>query len=145
VTYTGTAKTVWFRVRLSPPRSAPVPLSALSLDPVIEPSYRVSFAQGRELGKLDFDGLVRHTVEAARDAVGADAAYALVADEEGELRVRGAVGVAVPGALTAPPSAMLLSGGGCPNLSGSAGAGWRSSPRRASCCPARSRNARRSR
>jgi len=112
VTYTGTAKTVWFRVRLSPPRSAPVPLSALSLDAVIEPSFRASFAQGRELGKLDFDGLVRHTVEAARDAVGADAAYALVADEEGELRVRGAVGVAVPGALTAPPSAMLLSGGG---------------------------------
>ena len=112
VTYTGAAKTVWFRVRLSPPRSAPAPLPALSLDPDIEPSFSLSFAQGRELGKLDFDGLVRHTVEAARDAVGADAAYALVADEEGELRVRGAVGVAVPGALAAPPSAMLLSGGG---------------------------------
>jgi serine phosphatase RsbU (regulator of sigma subunit)/anti-sigma regulatory factor (Ser/Thr protein kinase) len=112
VTYTGAAKTVWFRLRLSPPRPAPAPLPALSLDPVIEPDFLLSFAEGRELGKLDFGGLVRHTVEAARDAVGADAAYALVADEEGELRVRGAVGVAVPGALTAPPSAMLLSGGG---------------------------------
>ena len=109
VTYTGAAKTVWFRVRLSPPRPAPV---ALSYDPVFEPSFWRTVEQGRELSKLDFDGLVRHTVEAARDAVGADAAYALVADEEGELRVRGAVGVAVPGALTAPPSAMLLSGGG---------------------------------
>jgi serine phosphatase RsbU (regulator of sigma subunit)/anti-sigma regulatory factor (Ser/Thr protein kinase) len=112
VTYTAAAKTVWFRVRLSPPRSAPAPVPALSVDPAIEPSLWLSFEQGRELGKLDFDGLVRHTVEAARDAVGADAAYALIADEEGELRVRGAVGVAVPGALTAPPSAMLLSGGG---------------------------------
>jgi serine phosphatase RsbU (regulator of sigma subunit)/anti-sigma regulatory factor (Ser/Thr protein kinase) len=111
VTYTGAAKTVWFRVRLSPPQSAPVPPSVLSLEPVIKPSFWVSFEQGRELGKLDFGGLVRHTVEAARDAVGADAAYALVADEEGELRVRGAVGLAVPGALTAPRSAMLLSGG----------------------------------
>ena len=67
---------------------------------------------GPQLGQLHFDELVRHTVEAARDAVGADAAYALVADEEGELRVRGAVGVAVPDALTMPPGTMLLSGGG---------------------------------
>ena len=110
VTYTGAAKTVWFRVRLSPPRPSPVP--ALSFDPIFEPSFWRSVERGREIAKLDFDGLIRHTVEAARDAVGADAAYALVADEEGELRVRGAVGVAVPGALTAPPSAMLLSGGG---------------------------------
>ena len=61
MTYTGAAKTVWFRVRLSPPRSAPVPQSALSLDPVIAPNFWVSFEQGRELSKLDFDGLVRHT------------------------------------------------------------------------------------
>lgn len=109
VTYTGAAKTVWFRVRLSPAAS---PAPALNSDPMAEPSFLRSVEEGRELGKLDFDELVRHTVEAARDATGADAAYALVADEEGELRVRGAVGVAVPGALTAPPSAMLLSGSG---------------------------------
>ena len=111
VTYTGAAKTVWFRLRLSPS-----PSFDLGVDPVLEPGFEPSFWRsleaGRELGKLDFDELVRHTVEAARDAVGADAAYALVADEEGELRVRGAVGVAVPDALTAPPATMLLSGGG---------------------------------
>ena len=110
VTYTGAAKTVWFRLRLSL-----APSLGLGVDPVLEPGSEPSFWRsleaGRELGKLDFDELVRHTVEAARDAVGADAAYALVADEEGELRVRGAVGVAVPDALTAPPPAMLLSGG----------------------------------
>jgi serine phosphatase RsbU (regulator of sigma subunit)/anti-sigma regulatory factor (Ser/Thr protein kinase) len=109
VTYTGTAKTVWFRLRLSPP--SPSPSLGLAREPVAEPGFSRAPGEGRELGKLDFDELVRHTVEAARDAVGADAAYALVADEEGELRVRGAVGVAVPDALTAPPPTILLSGG----------------------------------
>jgi serine phosphatase RsbU (regulator of sigma subunit)/anti-sigma regulatory factor (Ser/Thr protein kinase) len=113
VTYTGAAKTVWFRLRLSPPSSS---LPGVASEPIAEPSFEPSFwrslEEGRELAKLDFDELVRHTVEAARDAVGADSAYALVADEEGELRVRGAVGVAVPDALTAPPPTILLSGGG---------------------------------
>jgi len=117
VTYTGAAKTVWFRLRLSPPSPslpdvAHEPIAGPSFELALEPSFWQSLEAGRELGKLDFDELVRHTVEAARDAVGADAAYALVADEEGELRVRGAVGVAVPDALTAPPAAILLSGGG---------------------------------
>lgn len=132
VTYTASAKTVWFRLR-SDGTSAdgaaiddaddaqPMPVeprmptggadaAALTLSPLAEP--RSDGAGSPQLGKLHFDELVRHTVEAARDAVGADAAYALVADEEGELRVRGAVGVAVPDALTAPPATMLLSGGG---------------------------------
>jgi serine phosphatase RsbU (regulator of sigma subunit)/anti-sigma regulatory factor (Ser/Thr protein kinase) len=104
VTYTGSAKTVWFRLGLpspaEPAAEAPVP----GTDGPREPQ--------REIGNLHFDELVRHTVEAARDAVGADAAYALVADEDGELRVRGAVGVAVPDSLTMPPGTMLLSGGG---------------------------------
>jgi serine phosphatase RsbU (regulator of sigma subunit)/anti-sigma regulatory factor (Ser/Thr protein kinase) len=74
----------------------------------------------RDLGNLDFDELVRGTVEAARDAVAADAAYALIADEEGELRVRGVVGVAVPEALTVPPGRVVLTGDGS---GGSAGSG----------------------
>jgi serine phosphatase RsbU (regulator of sigma subunit)/anti-sigma regulatory factor (Ser/Thr protein kinase) len=116
VTYTGAAKTVWFRLPLAPSAEAshelgPGQILEAGPEPGFEPSFWRSLEAGRELGKLDFDELVRHTVEAARDAVGADAAYALVADEEGELRVRGAVGVAVPDALTALPGTMLLSGG----------------------------------
>ena len=112
VTYTGTAKTVWFRLRLAPsPEASPGLDPGQALEPGVEPDFWRSLDAGRELGRLDFDELVRHTVEAARDAVSADAAYALVADEEGELRVRGTVGVAVPEALTAPPGAILLSGG----------------------------------
>src|SRR6202035_2093845 len=68
-------------------------------------------AARRDLGKLDFDELVRRTVASARDAVSADAAYALIADEEGELRVRGVVGIAVPEALTVPPGRVVLSSG----------------------------------
>src|SRR5579875_999486 len=48
-----------------------------------------------DLGTLGYDALLRHTVEAAMDATGADAAYALVADEDGELRVRAAAGIGV--------------------------------------------------
>jgi serine phosphatase RsbU (regulator of sigma subunit)/anti-sigma regulatory factor (Ser/Thr protein kinase) len=134
VTYTGSAKTVWFRIAL--PSTAPDPGSVkpdAALPGAAAPEQPfpdsadsdgksgLASASGRDvplempgpqIGKLRFEELVRHTVEAARDAVGADAAYALVADEEGELRVRGAVGVAVPDALTMPPATMVLSGGG---------------------------------
>jgi serine phosphatase RsbU (regulator of sigma subunit) len=94
---------VWFRLRLPSAVEPAAEVPAPGADDPCEPQ--------REIGNLDFDELVRHTVEAARDAVGADAAYALVADEDGELRVRGAVGVAVPDALTMPPGTMLISGG----------------------------------
>lgn len=107
VTYTAAAKAVWFRLRL--PESGD---AGGDDKPALSPEEQPHAESGRELGRLHFDELVRHTVEVARDAVGADAAYALVADEEGELRVRGAVGIAVPDALTAPPGTMLLSGGG---------------------------------
>jgi serine phosphatase RsbU (regulator of sigma subunit)/anti-sigma regulatory factor (Ser/Thr protein kinase) len=119
VTYTGSAKTVWFRLHLpsaaEPAAGAPVPGAPVPGAPV--PGADGPEADGprepqREIGNLHFDELVRHTVEAARDAVGADAAYVLVADEDGELRVRGAVGVVVPDALTLPPGTMMLSGGG---------------------------------
>ena len=55
-----------------------------------------------DLGTLSYDELLRHTVETARDMVTADAAYALVADEDGELRVRAAAGVGVSESLFAP-------------------------------------------
>jgi serine phosphatase RsbU (regulator of sigma subunit)/anti-sigma regulatory factor (Ser/Thr protein kinase) len=121
VTYTGSAKTVWFRLRLpsvtaDPPGDVPAPGADAPRSDALRsdaPRSDAVLPDGtREIGNLHFEELVRHTVEAARDAVGADAAYALVADEDGELRVRGAVGVAVPAALTMPPGTMLLSGGG---------------------------------
>jgi serine phosphatase RsbU (regulator of sigma subunit)/anti-sigma regulatory factor (Ser/Thr protein kinase) len=55
-----------------------------------------------DLGTLSYDELLRHTVETARDVITADAAYALVADEDGELRVRAAAGVGVSESLFAP-------------------------------------------
>ncbi|HEY2579560.1 MAG TPA: SpoIIE family protein phosphatase [Streptosporangiaceae bacterium] len=54
-----------------------------------------------DIGKLGYDELLRHTVETARDAVEADAAYALVADEDGELRMRAAAGLGPPAVLDA--------------------------------------------
>jgi serine phosphatase RsbU (regulator of sigma subunit)/anti-sigma regulatory factor (Ser/Thr protein kinase) len=125
VTYTSAAKTVWFRIALSEVAAdksdgAAEVTGVFGVDGVdgvagvADQGIRIDARDrpGQHLGMLRFEELVRHTVEAARDAVGADAAYALVADEEGELRVRGAVGVAVPDALTMPPGTMLLSGGG---------------------------------
>jgi serine phosphatase RsbU (regulator of sigma subunit)/anti-sigma regulatory factor (Ser/Thr protein kinase) len=55
-----------------------------------------------DIGTLGYDELLRHTVETARDVITADAAYALVADEDGELRVRAAAGVGVSESLFAP-------------------------------------------
>jgi serine phosphatase RsbU (regulator of sigma subunit)/anti-sigma regulatory factor (Ser/Thr protein kinase) len=100
VTYTATEKTVWFRL---PTDSGPVSLEP----PVTAPDPELA----RELGRMEFPELVRHTLEGARDSVGADAAYALLADEEGELRVRGAAGIAVPAALLSSPASVVLSDG----------------------------------
>ena len=49
-----------------------------------------------DVGRLGYDELLRHTVETARDAVAADAAYAMVADEDGELRMRAGAGIGPP-------------------------------------------------
>jgi serine phosphatase RsbU (regulator of sigma subunit) len=125
VTYQSGDKTVWFLLPVpgQPPASqdaagwsgdsiivADRPDGAPD-DVMLEVGLSGGDAARRDLGKLDFDELVRRTVETARDAVSADAAYALIADEEGELRVRGVVGVAVPEALTVPPGRVVLSGG----------------------------------
>jgi serine phosphatase RsbU (regulator of sigma subunit)/anti-sigma regulatory factor (Ser/Thr protein kinase) len=55
----------------------------------------VATALRGDIGALSYDELLRHTVETARDTVAADASYALVADEDGELRVRAAAGLGV--------------------------------------------------
>jgi serine phosphatase RsbU (regulator of sigma subunit) len=58
-------------------------------------------ARRLDLGRLGYDELLRHTVETARDAVDAEASYALVADEDGELRMRAAAGLGPPAVLDA--------------------------------------------
>jgi serine phosphatase RsbU (regulator of sigma subunit)/anti-sigma regulatory factor (Ser/Thr protein kinase) len=118
VTYQAGDKTVWFLL--------PVPGRLLRFDQVVgvpddvllDVNLSGGDAMRRDLGKLDFDELVRRTVEAARDTVSADAAYALIADEEGELRVRGVVGIAAPQALTVPPGRVVLSSGAADGASG---------------------------
>lgn len=65
-----------------------------------------------DIGRLSYDELLRHTVETARDVVGADAAYALVADEDGELRIRAGAGIGAPELLDglAGPAARVAHG-----------------------------------
>jgi serine phosphatase RsbU (regulator of sigma subunit) len=118
ITYTAAAKTVWFILPTAPTGGASDLASGNRLQTAQGELVARELAVAREelpkrdLGKLGFEELVRRTVESARDAVGADAAYALIADEEGELRVRGVVGIAVPEALTIPPGKIVLSGNG---------------------------------
>jgi serine phosphatase RsbU (regulator of sigma subunit)/anti-sigma regulatory factor (Ser/Thr protein kinase) len=122
VTYTAAAKTVWFILPAPAAGNAPDAAPGMVSPDVSSPDRpQVGVSQRglspldmppREFATLDFDDLVRRTVEFARDAVRADAAYALIADEEGELRVRGVVGIAAPEALTVPPGKVVLSGDG---------------------------------
>jgi serine phosphatase RsbU (regulator of sigma subunit)/anti-sigma regulatory factor (Ser/Thr protein kinase) len=135
VTYSRSSKAVWFRIAFddSPAAGSPVsdfPASAALTGPqlavpgpgtsgavidgvtaVSEPVLDGVVLDGEpaghrlDLGKLGYDELLRHTVETARDAADADAAYALVADEDGELRMRAAAGLgpsAVLDALAGP-------------------------------------------
>ena len=100
VTYAASAKAVWFR--LGPdagPDAGPDPGADTGSDAAEAdaPSVRAS-ARRRitDLLQLGYDELLGHAVELARDAVAADAAYALIADEDGELRMRAAVGGGIP-------------------------------------------------
>ena len=100
VTYAASAKAVWFR--LGPdagPDAGPDPGADTGSDAAEAdaPSVRAS-ARRRitDLLQLGYDELLGHAVELARDAAAADAAYALIADEDGELRMRAAVGGGIP-------------------------------------------------
>ncbi len=89
--------------------SSPADLLALAEEPAAGPDDLlydgvVTFdsepaAHRLDLGRLGYDELLRHTVEMARDAVDADASYALVADEDGELRMRAVAGLGPPAVL----------------------------------------------
>jgi serine phosphatase RsbU (regulator of sigma subunit)/anti-sigma regulatory factor (Ser/Thr protein kinase) len=60
--------------------------------PAREPAAVLPVWARRNLGRLGYEELLSHTVEAARAVMTADAAYLLAADEDGELKVRAAAG-----------------------------------------------------
>ncbi len=110
VSYARTAKAVWFRMAVtdrSVARKDPGPGSAGETLSHMAPQAGLLIADGirpvpaeedplAAIGRLSYDELLRHTVETARDMAGADAAYALVADEDGELRIRAGAGLGSP-------------------------------------------------
>jgi anti-sigma regulatory factor (Ser/Thr protein kinase)/GAF domain-containing protein len=65
---------------------------------------------GRDLGRLGYEELLSHTVEAARTMMAADAAYLLAAAENGELRVRAAAGAGPGFAQLAAATATVAAG-----------------------------------
>ena len=96
VTYASAAKVIWFRLGPDAP-AASGPAIAESLAAADQPGGRPAdpaAEQGgiRDLLQLGYDELLGHAVTLAREAVAADAVYALMADEDGELRMRAAAG-----------------------------------------------------
>jgi serine phosphatase RsbU (regulator of sigma subunit)/anti-sigma regulatory factor (Ser/Thr protein kinase) len=100
VTYAASAKAVWFR--LGPdagPDAGPDPGADTGSDAAEADAPSVTASARRritDLLQLGYDELLGHAVDLARDASAADAAYALIADEDGELRMRAAVGGGIP-------------------------------------------------
>ncbi len=100
VTYAASAKAVWFR--LGPdagPDAGPEPGADTGSDAAEPDAPSVTSSARRRIAdllQLGYDELLGHAVELARDAAAADAAYALIADEDGELRMRAAVGGGIP-------------------------------------------------
>jgi serine phosphatase RsbU (regulator of sigma subunit)/anti-sigma regulatory factor (Ser/Thr protein kinase) len=103
VTYAPAAKVVWFRLGLGAgPDGAPaaVPavgeaLTAAGRSNGFEPGEFSSPAGkrgGADLLQGGYHELLGHAVELASAEVAADAVYALIADEDGELRIRAAAG-----------------------------------------------------
>jgi serine phosphatase RsbU (regulator of sigma subunit)/anti-sigma regulatory factor (Ser/Thr protein kinase) len=103
VTYAPDAKVVWFRLGLAarpdggPAAAAPVDdaLIAAGRSNSLEPGEFSSLAverAGADPLQGGYHELLGHAVELTSAAVAADAVYALIADEDGELRMRAAAG-----------------------------------------------------
>ena len=100
VTYAGAAKAVWFRMGLSEPGpAAAAGTAAASAGQITVARPRTENPPGggpgagppdRDRGIRVFDDLLVSTVETARDTIGADTAYLLHDDGDGELRLRAA-------------------------------------------------------
>ena len=102
VTYAPAAKVIWFR--LGPDAADGHAAAGPAVDEALisanhsEAGFTAPGAgqAARDLLALGYDELLGHAVSLAREAVAADAAYALIADEGGELRMRAAAGRVVP-------------------------------------------------
>jgi serine phosphatase RsbU (regulator of sigma subunit)/anti-sigma regulatory factor (Ser/Thr protein kinase) len=101
VTYDSAAKAIWFRLGPDLPAAGlTAEGTAAATDPAAaadRPDGRAGEPAagpdgGRDLLQLGYDELLGHAVARAREAAAADAAYALIADEDGELRMRAAAG-----------------------------------------------------
>ncbi len=122
VTYAASAKAIWFRLGPDAGYAEPEPGADAGPGGVETPAMPGSGpreagpaarAQRRtaDLLQLGYDELLGHAVELAREAAGADAAYALIADEDGELRMRAAVGGGIPELLAGGEEAAADSAG----------------------------------
>jgi GAF domain len=154
VTYARAAKAVWFRLNLAgpghpavsvpPPVSVPEQPDAAAGRPVAENSPEPDIPAprtGESPGTNRFDDLLVSTVESARDAIGADAAYLLHAGKGAELHAgEGGAPHAEGAELHAAESAELHAGEGGASHAGEGGArrvraaaadGGRSAPGRA--------------
>jgi len=111
VSYGAEAKAVWFRMGLAGQKASltePVadPDAAESAAPA--PGWNVRAASpagaGQPPAEPSYDDLLRQAVGSARVIVAGDAAYALVADEDGDLSVRAATGISPAALLRTAPS-----------------------------------------
>ena len=111
VSYGAEAKAVWFRMGLAGQKTSlaePVgdPDAAESAVPAAGWNVRTASpdAAGQPAVEPSYDDLLRQAVGSARVIVAGDAAYALVADEDGDLSVRAATGISPAALLRTAPS-----------------------------------------
>jgi serine phosphatase RsbU (regulator of sigma subunit)/anti-sigma regulatory factor (Ser/Thr protein kinase) len=111
VSYGAEAKAVWFRMGLAGQKTGlaePVgdPDAAESAVPAASWNVRAASppAAGQPAVEPSYDDLLRQAVGSARVIVAGDAAYALVADEDGDLSVRAATGISPAALLRTAPS-----------------------------------------
>jgi serine phosphatase RsbU (regulator of sigma subunit)/anti-sigma regulatory factor (Ser/Thr protein kinase) len=111
VSYGAEAKAVWFRMGLAGQKTGlaePVsdPDAAESAVPAEGWNVRTASpaAAGQPAAEPSYDDLLRQAVGSARVIVAGDAAYALVADEDGDLSVRAATGISPAALLRTAPS-----------------------------------------
>jgi GAF domain-containing protein len=111
VSYGAEAKAVWFRMGLAGQKASltePVADPDAAESAVPAPGWNVRTASPAGAGlppaEPSYDDLLRQTVGSARVIVAGDAAYALVADEDGDLSVRAATGISPAALLRTAPS-----------------------------------------